>query len=317
MPVVEDVHHSVCRTDDFEELQQAASAWDQEYMQISPGRFYGGFRLTEVGSTQILQERWSHGLRYRGLGVPNSYSFALPLVSSAPAAWLGSPLESSSVVMQSPYLEGELISGDEWELLAFAFEEQDVRFILRSLTGGLDLTHMLRGSINLKPEDADRIKRLGLDFLNSTSANAAEDHAVHSAQADQFKKLFLWALIEAFENSDAQDRPTDKWIIVRQATDLISTETGNPLGLTEICRQLGVSLRTLNYAFHSVTGMPPAAWLRNARLNQVHKVLKNASPENLKIKRVAAQHGFFHLGHFSARYRRMFGRLPSETLRMT
>jgi transcriptional regulator GlxA family with amidase domain len=53
-------------------------------------------------------------------------------------------------------------------------------------------------------------------------------------------------------------------------------------------------------------------WLR---LERAHADLRDASPGETSVKRVALRYGFAHLGHFSEAYRRKYGQSPSQTLR--
>ncbi|MCC0035162.1 MAG: helix-turn-helix domain-containing protein [Hoeflea sp.] len=82
----------------------------------------------------------------------------------------------------------------------------------------------------------------------------------------------------------------------------------------DICLALGVSERTLQYAFHDYVGMSPLAYLRVCRLNRVRAELASADPASTTITQVAMRFGFLHLGRFAGDYRRLFGVAPSETL---
>ncbi|WP_170486472.1 MULTISPECIES: helix-turn-helix domain-containing protein [unclassified Ruegeria] len=310
------MQHSTYETTDFEDLQEAASAWDQEYTQLSPGQFFGSMELTEVGTTQVMREKWGRKMRYRGVGIPGGYGFALPLGSTNSVNWLGSSVEQTSVVMQSPYLEAQLVSDDTWDSLVLSFPMEEVQAILIALSGGIDLSHRLHGNLVLNQAKADRIKRGGLSLLQKTKSCSPKDHAVYAAQVDQFKKQFLWTLLESFNEFLVPSPPSKQGIIVQKATDLALADFPEVLGLIDICTNLGISLRSLHYAFQDVAGISPATWLRRVRLNQVYRVLKNSDPMETKIKRVAAEHGFLHLGHFSNQYKQLFGHLPSHTHRV-
>ena len=309
------LQYSTYETDDFEDLQEAASKWDQEYMQLSPGKFAGSLEMTEVGSTQIMREKWGKKVRYRGVGVPNGFGFAMPLGETNSVNWLGSPVGPTSVVMQSPYFEGQLISDETWDSLVFSFDEDEVRDIIIALSGGRDRSRELHGNLVLGAQSAKRLKRAGLEIIKISGSSDIDDHSRIARHADQFKKKFIWELLEALDASRKPLWPTSRADIVRRATDLVFSDPTRSVGLTELCRQLGVSLRSLHYAFQDVTGMSPATWLRRIRLNQVRRVLRYSEPNATRIKTIASEYGFAHLGHFCDQYQRLFGDLPSQTLR--
>jgi AraC family ethanolamine operon transcriptional activator len=59
--------------------------------------------------------------------------------------------------------------------------------------------------------------------------------------------------------------------------------------------------------------MGPSQYLKFLRLNAVNHVLKSQPPEAEKISEIAERHGFWHMGHFSADYHRLFGETPQQT----
>jgi len=61
-------------------------------------------------------------------------------------------------------------------------------------------------------------------------------------------------------------------------------------------------------------GIAPKEYLRAQRLIGVRRALREGSPGEAVIARVAADFGFWHGSQFAAEYRRLFGELPSETL---
>ncbi|WP_417679993.1 helix-turn-helix domain-containing protein [Roseibium sp.] len=84
--------------------------------------------------------------------------------------------------------------------------------------------------------------------------------------------------------------------------------------IVDICTALGVSERTLRYAFREYVGLSPVAYLRACRLNRVRAVLAVSDPRETTITQVAMRFGFLHLGRFAGDYKRMFGEMPSVTL---
>lgn len=84
--------------------------------------------------------------------------------------------------------------------------------------------------------------------------------------------------------------------------------------LVDICAFVGVSERTLQYAFRTYVGMSPLAYLRLCRLNRVRVVLRACDPRSATVTQIAAQFGFLHMGRFAFDYRRVFDESPSATL---
>jgi AraC-like DNA-binding protein len=83
----------------------------------------------------------------------------------------------------------------------------------------------------------------------------------------------------------------------------------------DLCRETGASERTLEYAFREHFGVTPKAYLQAVRLHQVRGELRAANPAFARVSDVANRWGFWHMGQFAADYRKMFGELPSQTLK--
>jgi AraC-like DNA-binding protein len=84
--------------------------------------------------------------------------------------------------------------------------------------------------------------------------------------------------------------------------------------LADLARVVGVSVRTLEYAFRDVVGMGPLAYVRIQRLNQARRCLLEIRSGRVTVSEVALDHGFGHFGYFARDYKTLFGELPSETL---
>lgn len=96
---------------------------------------------------------------------------------------------------------------------------------------------------------------------------------------------------------------------------MIEDHAGEPLSIRELCQATGVSWRTLDYAFREHFSITPKVYLKAMRLNNVRWALRDARASTV-ISDVANRWGFWHMGQFAADYRKLFGELPSQTLRL-
>ena len=76
---------------------------------------------------------------------------------------------------------------------------------------------------------------------------------------------------------------------------------------------LKVSRRTLHHAFSQVLGINPVTYVRNVRLHQARRALRAVANAPGKVRDVAVDHGFWHLGLFAQHYKTLFGESPSQT----
>lgn len=102
--------------------------------------------------------------------------------------------------------------------------------------------------------------------------------------------------------------------LVRRAQSCCVERLDTPLSLADVARATGVATRTLQAAFQAECGMGPMQWLREQRLEGVHRVLLDPYSPPRTITEVAGTFGFSHMGEFGRAYRARFGESPSRTV---
>jgi AraC-like DNA-binding protein len=101
----------------------------------------------------------------------------------------------------------------------------------------------------------------------------------------------------------------------RRAVAFLEANPDLDLGVADVARAVGVSVRTLQVAFRRHCGTTPMAHLRRVRLDRVRTELLGAGPgDGVTVTAVATRWGFAPSSRFTGQYREQFGELPSETL---
>jgi|SRR3954471_2406479 transcriptional regulator GlxA family with amidase domain len=103
--------------------------------------------------------------------------------------------------------------------------------------------------------------------------------------------------------------------IISRVESLARMQSGEPLHIYFLCKQCGVTERTLRNAFHAVYGKTPYRHLRDLRMLDARQALLQPQSPATTVTAIAMQFGFLELGRFSVEYRSTFGERPSETLR--
>jgi len=101
--------------------------------------------------------------------------------------------------------------------------------------------------------------------------------------------------------------------VVARAEAFLDAHAADVVDLAQLCRATGVSERTLRNAFNDVHGMSPKRFMLHWRLRKAHHALTRG--HQASVTAVATDFGFYELGRFASRYRAVYGRCPSETLR--
>jgi AraC-like DNA-binding protein len=96
---------------------------------------------------------------------------------------------------------------------------------------------------------------------------------------------------------------------LRRARDLIDREYAERLDLDAMAREAGYSRFHFARAFAAAYGETPRAYLTLRRIERAKTLLRAA---NLSVTEICFLVGFSSLGSFSARFRKLVGRSPSE-----
>jgi AraC-like DNA-binding protein len=139
-----------------------------------------------------------------------------------------------------------------------------------------------------------------------------------SSTALQRLEEFLAALIlESHPHNYSEllrnERTSAEPRIIREAERLMKS-AGPNISISEVAKELRISLRSLELGFRDARKMTPTQVHRQFRLQGARQALLNPT-ESTTVTSVAVTFGFLHLARFSHYYQSMFNEAPSHTLR--
>ena len=132
----------------------------------------------------------------------------------------------------------------------------------------------------------------------------------------QFESELLTAVRSLLEPAEVSQliESRSKQVVEMTLTYADAFQSQSPT-VSELCANVNVSRRTLEVAFQTIVGKSPLQFLTQRRLCRAYVDLKRAKNESSRVTDIAFAHGFTELGRFANRYQKIFGELPSETLR--
>jgi transcriptional regulator GlxA family with amidase domain len=104
------------------------------------------------------------------------------------------------------------------------------------------------------------------------------------------------------------------WRIVARAQAYIAANLAEPIAVDALAAAACTTRRTLHRAFVEVLGVSPRDLVLRLRLQRIRADLEAAAGDACTVADVANRWGIGELGRFAARYRALFGELPSATL---
>jgi AraC family ethanolamine operon transcriptional activator len=331
---------------DADEHAHNLTAWEQHYDQLSAGAFVG--RLTELHlpHMQVFREGTSQALRQSCRVWSDAFWFGVPdLASPQPAPTrINGRLHGAHDIMVRPGDQPfELLTPDQHSLLGIVVQREALVQAAQQQGCRVDW-HALQEAEVLHVRDAARLDCVQtLDALlrqpmlatQPTPGPAMAQLAMQARQAQQEAVLStVLAMLDTSEiDASARHSLARRHKVVEQARAHVLAHPDQAVTVPELCAQLHVSRRTLQYCFEEVIGLSPVQYLRAIRLNGVRRQLRelrelrelrdlvqgsqraSGAHAATGVQDVAAHWGFWHLSQFASDYRKLFGQTPSATLR--
>lgn len=183
-------------------------------------------------------------------------------------------------------------------------------------------THSSISVFRCSPEKQSYIKKFCLQLyqigFNTKFQNSSQKRILFGLKAiqRQIEENIVQNLLVAL--AEAKDIKPKKVFykrisILQQAEEMMNNGLKYDLKISDICQELGVSNRTLEYIFKDFYQISPKAYFKQLRLNALHQSLQQKS-NNIVISELAEEFGFFHRGQLAKDYSQIFGELPSKTL---
>jgi AraC family ethanolamine operon transcriptional activator len=301
-------------TQDFDELADALPRWHLRCRQLGRGPFRGQLQVLQLGAVQVFRIAANRRLHFDGRPPPDSFGCFPVLVANENAVWGGRRLKTGQVRVGGPGLDADHVTAaGAYQLVGMLLDGALVREALPVL-GACDLEKFLAGTdaVTTSPAGCRALWTHLVGLLNGAQARPAL-HASPGPLIEQDCLRPFLALLARPQDDRIASEPHNRARLVRRALDYMQANRARPLSVLELCRELGVSERTLHYAFQEVRGTSPMAYFQALRLNAVRQELR-AAADTATVHEIARRWGFGHTGEFAAAYRRLFGELPSQTL---
>ncbi len=295
---------------DLAEYSDAVSdSWDARFVQLSPGALDANLEYLSGDRFVLYRESWSGRLHTLGGPREGMVALGIPHGGGKPSVWWNRPLPGDRVPFGGSNCELSLITEPDEAITVLTMDEEYFHELLQALAG-LD-PEDLPVRENLLPVDATAVPRLRTFWGRVLSRTARACHCPWTI-AD-----ILGPLTDAFDLPFSPEQAVPR---TREVVDRVigtAEQSAFLASVPDVSARLGVSRRTIEYAFRHCLGESPYAYFTKRRLDLCYRDLIEASPDEATVTSVAMHHGFGELGRFASVYRRQFGELPSETLRRT
>jgi len=243
-------------------------------------------------------------------------ALALTLAQSGEGRWNGQRMGPDDMIVAGCGAEGEYLSAPLWDSVVIAVPETELAQQIADLTHDDPRGFIAHGVARLTPQAAAQVRQAARAYLDASARALVRPDAASPLQemARSMIELMAHALVSAQPPRSQKQSLNRQRQLIRKAEDYCAHNKDQPLRIGRLCRETGISERSLRDAFHKLASMSPLAYLKTEQLNQVYRTLHNADPAEALIKQIAYRNGFRHIGQFCRDYKHLFGELPSETL---
>jgi len=289
---------------DADEHAANLTNWEQCYDQTTAGVFHGLLEEIQVPGLQVFRESTSQGMRQSCCVWPDALWFGLPYSTQATRI-NGRTAALESVLVRPGDCEFELVTPADYTIFGVVVRKDTLESAAQHMGFEVDWESLRRTElVHTSPEARRQCLHTLNRLLHAGHDPAGVEDAGHTALEALLPLLDTGVVEDAARTSQARRQR-----IVVKAREYLLAHRDQTVTVPDLCRELFVSRRTLQYCFEDVLGMAPLQYLRILRLNGARRDLRR-KPDRA-VRDVAADWSFWHLSQFASDYRKLFGHSPS------
>jgi len=289
--------------------------WDIEFRQLDAGVPRARAAVMGTSRCMVLRGEYNRAYHQAGQMPNNTLTLGIPDPESGNFRWCGKQASGGQILnfnLESGF-DGAFDAG--FSGFAISFQEDLLQETLEALELNIDLQHIL-GASEFWSQAEDVTSNLS-DRLSAAFRTAKASYDPDAAELFNFSAAAV--ILNFLAKNKTQVSPSSLSVrrrVLLTALEYLADEDALPLTVSELCTKIGVSAPTIYRAFHEEFGVGPKYYIQIRRLSGVRQHLL-ASENGESITDIANRWGFWHMGQFARDYRKMFGQLPSESLKRT
>lgn len=300
----------------IEDLQQPVKGADVAINQVEAGQLTGSVTYGMLGTFSVSLGHFSKAVRSKGVLSRERQVIGMLLDRDDAVTHYSLDMQPGDIIFDHLGASHDGIYKGGAKFATIALNPAELAELMAGEAAMADLAFWQRRT-HVRPDPV-----LGTEIPKRFSAiiRGLDEHAGRLSPAGS--QFWMRALVETFAGAltggfprDGNRDPVKSALIIRKVDDFLEERGAVPVHVSELCRALQVSRRTLHRAFDETLGIGPITYLRRQRLNAVRNAFIRGEGQHYSIAEIAMNHGFDEIGRFAGYYRRFFGELPSHTAR--
>jgi AraC family ethanolamine operon transcriptional activator len=304
--------------DDLDSMRDLVIGSDFQVVQLTPGPFAAHATRIELGAAVVDVGGYNQAVRLHGITGADTITFVFSLQRGGSIN--GFAVDGTRFVGVGSEAETEAYGSQGVESLNLTLKRAE----LVEALGDADDWQAIFDAPHAFPVMSER--RLMEQFVDDLRVISKHPFGALTGTQERVRGELIYQsllvhLVHCLSSSRRDKRRSDstplhqRFEIVRQAAAYMLSNLDKHIHVADVCRHVGVSERTLQYAFKDVWDSTPMEFLNVHKLNHAHRVLSQTRPAVRSVADIAIECGFWHFGRFAGAYRSLFGVSPSHTLR--
>jgi AraC-like DNA-binding protein len=300
----------------IEELSALQFGWSIDFTQLGPAKLESAVRLVQSTNLGVCHFQFNSGFDQRLHAQPGYYSFGLPDPDTKGAIVQGRAASPGAIIV-FPHDEeaygashtgfsgyGIHFRAAYLEAVAETVFKMPVRLLVPA-AGVYALTEV-------------QFRHLSWELYEWLQVAATECPGSTSVLATHRQETLAIAILNglshAIEAGEAQQLMSDR--ALRLVLDYVNSAPLEEITAVELCTLAGCSQRWLEQSFKMRFGITPKAYVKYLRLARLRRDLQQPPcGERQAVVELASAYGFWHMGQLAADYRKVYGELPSDTMK--
>lgn len=302
---------------DLVQLKTAADKWKLNFKQLDSGKLNGEMMILDTKHIQLGTVNFNRKFEQRGITPIGYRTFAIPADAAQFFKWRDYHIKDNYLMLFPASGEIDAVNYPGFKVFTFSLSEKLINVLLKDEEPSTKKLLPDEPEVLALTSQSMKMLRQSVSYLFDEvvqNPKVIEKAAFKWLMLRDIPKVLLSSLQTPIPKPKAQKiRIRD--ISFKKAISYLDSCTTDFPTVYELCLIAGASQRTLEYAFKEKYGVTPQDYMKKQRLNKIHQALIYADPKQNKVLEIAHQFGVWHMGQFSIDYKKLFGVLPSETLR--
>lgn len=291
---------------DIDIYNEVVNNWDLNFKILSKSDFSAQLKMISNEKFSLVRQKLTGKIEQKGKAQKDFIVFGFA-TNNTSFYWFDKKADSNNLIIFPKDNNFEVVSYENYDVFVISIHKDYFFKTLKNagVNTQIPLYDGKSKMLFLSKSFSKRFSKLLSYFLNSDLKNTKKNSVMI--------KSITTALIEYLNESNhsyKNNKINKRDVALEKAVEIISNHIEGLLSVKQLCIMVGVSERTLLYAFKEKYKVSTSEYIKAHRLNKVKQEIYNTKTKN--ISKIAGKYNFWHMGQFAKDFKKQFGILPSE-----